>query len=142
LSLCASRFVTKRHIYTYPCDACVTSLALVILHVDSARSAHFNPFYAVPTAYLLELLEPLPARCQAIVDANGMILDTRGRLVQIERFVALYLGAYMALLAQGDITYASYRTTQNARKLHGGCADRIWPIRARVRRGTPPQGHC
>lgn len=32
------------------------------------------------------------------------------------------------------------KDTENARKLHDGCADRIRPIRARVRRCTPPQG--
>jgi hypothetical protein len=41
---------------------------------DELRAAIIAAWEAVPTAYLLELLESMPARCQAVVDANGILL--------------------------------------------------------------------
>ena len=39
---------------------------------DELREAITAAWNAVPVAYLNELLEEMPARCQAVVDANGM----------------------------------------------------------------------
>jgi hypothetical protein len=38
---------------------------------DELRTAILAAWEAVPTAYLTELLEGMPARCQAVIDANG-----------------------------------------------------------------------
>jgi hypothetical protein len=39
---------------------------------DALREAIVAAWNAVPETYLLKLLESMPARCQAVVDANGM----------------------------------------------------------------------
>jgi hypothetical protein len=39
---------------------------------DALRDAIVAAWNAVPETYLLVLLESMPARCQAVVDANGM----------------------------------------------------------------------
>jgi hypothetical protein len=39
---------------------------------DALREAILNAWNAVPDAYLNELLEEMPARCQAVIDANGL----------------------------------------------------------------------
>jgi DDE superfamily endonuclease len=39
---------------------------------DQLREAITAAWNAVPESYLLELLESMPARCQAVIDANGM----------------------------------------------------------------------
>jgi hypothetical protein len=39
---------------------------------DELRAAIIAAWEAVPPAYLLELLESMPARCQAVIDANSM----------------------------------------------------------------------
>jgi DDE superfamily endonuclease len=54
---------------------------------NELRAAIIAAWEAVPTAYLLELLESMPARCQAVIDANRMHTRYRNRLVQIERFL-------------------------------------------------------
>jgi hypothetical protein len=38
---------------------------------DELRTAKLAAWEAVPTAYLTELLKGMPARCQAVIDANG-----------------------------------------------------------------------
>jgi transposase len=39
---------------------------------DGLRAAILAAWEAVDAAYLLELLQSMPARCQAVIDANGM----------------------------------------------------------------------
>jgi transposase len=39
---------------------------------DELREAIVAAWNAVPDAYLNQLLEEMPARCQAVVDANGL----------------------------------------------------------------------
>jgi hypothetical protein len=38
---------------------------------DELRTAIIEAWNAVPESYLLELLESMPARCQAVTDADG-----------------------------------------------------------------------
>jgi hypothetical protein len=38
---------------------------------DQLRTAITEAWNAVPESYLLELLESMPARCQAVIDADG-----------------------------------------------------------------------
>jgi hypothetical protein len=39
---------------------------------DALQEAIVAAWNAVPETYLLELLESMPARCQAVVDVDGM----------------------------------------------------------------------
>jgi transposase len=39
---------------------------------DTIRTAVWQAWNALPEAYLQELIESMPARCQAVIDANGM----------------------------------------------------------------------
>ncbi len=39
---------------------------------DALREAILAAWNAVPESYLKELLESMPARCQAVIDAEGM----------------------------------------------------------------------
>jgi hypothetical protein len=38
---------------------------------DELRTAIIEAWNAVPESHLLELLESMPARCQAVIDADG-----------------------------------------------------------------------
>jgi hypothetical protein len=63
---------------------------------DEFREAIIAAWNAVPEAYLNQLLEEMPARCQAVVNANGLhtILS---RLVLIERLWRLYTSQVVIL---------------------------------------------
>ena len=78
--LATGKIVTKRSIYTHSCRPCtVYDLTVAILHDDDnlrgyneLREFNIAAWNAIPPSYLLELLESMPSRCQAVFDANEM----------------------------------------------------------------------
>ncbi len=44
----------------------------MLIRYDALREAIQVAWNAVPESYLLELLKSMSARCQAVIDANGM----------------------------------------------------------------------